>query len=120
VALTADGVDGDLVVDRRNHGGTDKAAYAYARDADWWQRHLGRWLTNAAFGESLTLDGVDLMGAVIWKRWALGGAVLEIRRFLGGVPDPHPAVHAFQGARQRGAQAWAGRGCAGVSRIPRR
>ena len=37
VKFENDGVAGDVVVDRKHHGGYDKAVYAYAReDADWW------------------------------------------------------------------------------------
>ena len=97
VALAADGVAGDVVVDRRHHGGADKAVYAYAReDADWWARELGRDLGDGAFGENLTLRGVDVTAAVIGERWAIGGAVVEVCQprlpcltFAGfwGVPD---------------------------------
>lgn len=38
VKFENDGVAGDVVVDRKHHGGYDKAVYAYAReDADWWE-----------------------------------------------------------------------------------
>jgi MOSC domain-containing protein YiiM len=42
-------------VDRKHHGGFDKAVYAYAvEDALWWQKEIGREITNGAFGENLT------------------------------------------------------------------
>jgi MOSC domain-containing protein YiiM len=79
VTLTADGVDGDTVVDRRHHGGTDKAVYAYAgEDADWWGAELDRPVGVGAFGENLTLRGVEVTRAVIGERWTIGGAVLQV------------------------------------------
>jgi MOSC domain-containing protein YiiM len=79
VELRPDGVAGDLVGDRRIHGGAEKAAYAYAReDIDWWERELGLELPNGVFGENLTLAGIDLTGALIGERWRVGGALVEV------------------------------------------
>jgi MOSC domain-containing protein YiiM len=72
-------VDGDDQADRRVHGGPDKAVYAYAReDTAWWEGELGRDLGPAAFGENLTVEGVDVSGAVIGERWRLGTVELEV------------------------------------------
>jgi MOSC domain-containing protein YiiM len=113
IALSADGVDGDAVIDRRHHGGTDKAVYAYAReDADWWQEDLGRPVGDGAFGENLTLRGVDVTHAVIGEHWEIGGAVLQVCQprlpcatFAGfwGVPDliKRFTAHAAPGAYLR-------------------
>jgi MOSC domain-containing protein YiiM len=52
------GVDGDRQMDTRDHGGPDKAVYAYAvEDARWWERELDRPLHAGAFGENLTTEG---------------------------------------------------------------
>lgn len=74
------GLAGDRVHDVRNHGGTDQAAYAYAReDLDGWQAELGRPLANGVFGENLTTLGLDVNGAMIGERWRIGaGVVLEV------------------------------------------
>jgi MOSC domain-containing protein YiiM len=70
------GVSGDVVVDRRHHGGDDQAVYAYAReDLDWWQADIGRPLAGGVFGENLTTAGLDVNGAVIGERWRVGDAV---------------------------------------------
>jgi MOSC domain-containing protein YiiM len=67
------GLAGDAVCDRRAHGGTDQAVYAYAReDLDEWQRTLGRPLPCGVFGENLTTVGVDVTGARIGERWRIG------------------------------------------------
>ncbi len=79
--VTIDGVnvDGDEQGDRRVHGGADKAVYAYARaDYAWWEEQLGRALDPGTFGENLTVDGIDVTGALVGERWRVGGAVLEV------------------------------------------
>src|SRR3954464_7951541 len=70
---------GDDQADRSVHGGPDKAVYAYAReDADWWEDVLGIDIPNAMFGENLTVEGVDVSGAVIGERWRMGTVELEV------------------------------------------
>jgi MOSC domain-containing protein YiiM len=72
-------VAGDDQADRRVHGGTDKAVYAYAaEDTEWWSGELGRALEPGQFGENLTLAGVDVTGAVIGERWEIGTALFEV------------------------------------------
>lgn len=81
------GVAGDRQVDTRNHGGPDKAVYAYAReDLDWWQRELDRPLANGVFGENLTTVGVDVTGAVIGERWRVGDDGLEVELAMPRIP----------------------------------
>ncbi|MEU3835439.1 MOSC domain-containing protein [Streptomyces microflavus] len=72
------GLAGDAVCDLRNHGGSDQAVYAFAREElDAWQRQLGgRELANGSFGENLTTLGVDVSGALIGERWRVGAELL--------------------------------------------
>jgi MOSC domain-containing protein YiiM len=72
-------VQGDDQADRRVHGGPDKAVYAYAaEDTAWWESELGRELGPGAFGENLTVEGVDVTGAVIGERWRAGTVTLQV------------------------------------------
>ena len=72
-------VAGDGQADLRAHGGPDKAVYAYAReDQEWWHATLGRPVEPGAFGENLTLAGVDVTGAVIGERWEIGTVLFEV------------------------------------------
>lgn len=76
---TDPGLDGDLVADRKHHGGVDQALYLYAvEDAQWWARELARDITPGMFGENLTTSGLDLTGAVIGEQWAIGTTRLEV------------------------------------------
>jgi MOSC domain-containing protein YiiM len=73
------GVVGDEVGDRRHHGGTTQAVYAYAReDLDWWEDRLGRSLAPGMFGENLTTLGIDCTHARIGERWTIGDVVLRV------------------------------------------
>lgn len=75
------GLAGDQVCDRKHHGGTDQAVYAYAREElDWWQDELGRELPGGMFGENLTTLGLDLGATLVGERWRIGEhVVLEAR-----------------------------------------
>ena len=79
VELRPDGLAGDLIGDRRVHGGESKAAYAYAReDYAWWENELDRDLPPGTFGENLTLTGIDVTGAVPGERWRVGAVLVEV------------------------------------------
>lgn len=70
------GLPGDHICDVRHHGGADKAVYAFAReDLDAWEPTLGP-LTSGAFGENLTLRGMDVTDALIGERWRVGRTLL--------------------------------------------
>jgi MOSC domain-containing protein YiiM len=73
------GLIGDMVCDRRSHGGDTQAVYAYAReDLDHWESVLGRTLPGGVFGENLTTIGLDVNGAVIGERWGVGEVELQV------------------------------------------
>ena len=80
------GLVGDMVCDRRNHGGDTQAVYAYAReDLDHWESVLGRTLPCGVFGENLTTTGLDVNGAVVGERWRIGDE-LELQVTLPRIP----------------------------------
>jgi MOSC domain-containing protein YiiM len=107
------GLDGDVQVNRRHHGGEGQAVYAYAQeDADWWAAELHRDLPPGRFGENLRTSGLDLRGAVIGERWGVGTALLEVTAWrtpcanfarFWGVPDlvKRFAAHGATGAYLR-------------------
>ena len=79
VALENDGVEGDAVLDTKNHGGKDQAVYAYAReDADWWEKEIGLEIANGRFGENLTTSGVDVTNAIVGEIWKIGTTTLQV------------------------------------------
>jgi MOSC domain-containing protein YiiM len=79
VAVRGVNVEGDDQADRSVHGGPDQAIYAYAaEDTEWWELELGRALGPGTFGENLTVRGIDVSGALIGERWAIGSTLLEV------------------------------------------
>ncbi len=78
VAVREQGLDGDEIGDRRFHGGTHKAVYAYPReDLDYWEERLGRPIPVGTFGENLTTVGLDVNAAVLGEHWRIGTALLS-------------------------------------------
>lgn len=71
------GLYGDVQADRKHHGGASKALYAYAEeDAAFWAAELGRDIPPGLFGENLRTAGLDVNGAEIGERWAIGGELV--------------------------------------------
>jgi MOSC domain-containing protein YiiM len=113
VAVGTLGLDGDVQVNRRHHGGEGQAVYAYAQeDADWWSAELDRELPAGRFGENLRTTGLDLRNAVLGERWRIGTALFEVTAWrtpcanfarFWGVPDlvKRFAAHGATGAYLR-------------------
>jgi MOSC domain-containing protein YiiM len=72
------GLEGDVIVDTRHHGGLDQAVYLYRQeDYDWWSDELGRALGPGTFGENVTVAGLPAPGMAIGSRLAFEDVVLE-------------------------------------------
>jgi MOSC domain-containing protein YiiM len=81
VAMHGVNLAGDDQADRSVHGGPDKAVYAYAtEDTAWWEGEIGKQLGPGAFGENLSVRGIDLTAARVGEIWRVGSALLEIRQ----------------------------------------
>ncbi|MDL5157505.1 MOSC domain-containing protein [Actinomycetospora termitidis] len=79
VAVHREHLDGDEQADLENHGGPDKAVYAYAsEDVAWWSTELGRDVDPQTFGQNLTTAGLDLRDVVVGERWRVGSAEFEV------------------------------------------
>jgi MOSC domain-containing protein YiiM len=90
------GLVGDFIGDRRSHGGDDQAVYAYAiEDYSWWDAQLGTTLTPGAFGENLTISGLDVNASLVGERWTVGESV-ELQ-----VTDPRIPCATFRGWMNR-------------------
>ncbi len=82
VWLGPEGFDGDLQVDRQNHGGTEKAVYALGTTAyaHWLPRlNLDPATTPwGLFGETVTVDGLDDRTICLGDTLRLGAAVVVV------------------------------------------
>lgn len=79
VALGAEGLAGDEVADKVNHGGPDKAVCAYpAEHYPYWAERLDRELPAAAFGENFTTEGLLEQELRIGDVFRVGGALVQV------------------------------------------
>ena len=80
VFARATNLDGDRQADLESHGGLDKAVLAYSAD------HYPRWrdelampeMPHGAFGENLTIAGLDEESVCIGDRYRIGAATFEV------------------------------------------
>jgi len=111
VIVGSEGLEGDVQVDRRFHGGVDRAVYAYAQaDADHWVGVLGREVSPGLFGENLRIERLPVSDARIGERWRTSrGLVLEVTaprmpcRTLQGFLDIPDMIARFNSAGRPGA-----------------
>ncbi|WP_127127176.1 MOSC domain-containing protein [Georgenia sp. SYP-B2076] len=67
------GLRGDVQADRKHHGGTEKALYAFDQaEADHWADALGQDVPPGRFGENLRVTGVAVDDAEIGECWRIG------------------------------------------------
>lgn len=70
---------GDAQADLDAHGGPEKAILAYAAEHyPRWRDELGRELPHGAFGENLTVAGLDEDSVCIGDTFAIGEAVVQV------------------------------------------
>jgi len=79
VAVRRLSLDGDVQVDRRYHGGLDKAVYAYPLEHyPAWAAVVGRELLPGQFGENLTTQGLLEVEVCLADVYRFGTAILEV------------------------------------------
>ena len=60
VRVTKLGLEGDVIVSKKHHGGPDQAVYVYGgADYAWWAKELGREILTGTFGENLTISELE-------------------------------------------------------------
>jgi len=73
------GLEGDGCADRRHHVGPNKAACAYCLDHyAFWEKEVLRKLSPGAFGENLTLSGLDESAVHIGDVFRAGEAEVQV------------------------------------------
>ncbi len=80
ITLDYEDVLGDIVVDRKYHGGKDKAVYMYGANhyAYWKTRYTTADYTYGAFGENITLENINEHKIFIGDMYQLGGATIQV------------------------------------------
>lgn len=70
---------GDEQADKKNHGGEDKAVCLYpAQHYRHWEEHYKTTFSIPAFGENLTVEGIDEREVRIGDIFQLGEAILQV------------------------------------------
>lgn len=79
IELGKEDVKGDHVIDRRYHGGTDKACYLYSADHyKYWQKLYPKLdMPWGMFGENLTVEGLHEAEINIGDIFQIGEAVVQ-------------------------------------------
>ncbi|MFD2562193.1 MOSC domain-containing protein [Aquimarina rubra] len=82
IFLDTEDVKGDFVIDRRFHGGVDKACYLYAAEhyPYWKEKYPDLDWNYGMFGENLTVEGFDERDIKIGAIYRLGEATVQISR----------------------------------------
>jgi MOSC domain-containing protein YiiM len=80
VILTKDNLVGDKQADIMNHGGNDKAVYAFSTEHhDYWKQKLGlEHIGYGKFGENLSISGLDESEIAIGDRIQINDCILEV------------------------------------------
>lgn len=80
IFLGAEDVEGDQVIDRKYHGGFDKACYAFGADHyPYWKSQFPdlEW-DYGMFGENLTIAGFDEKKLRIGDTFKVGEAIIQV------------------------------------------
>ena len=82
VFLDIEDVKNDVVVDRRYHGGIDKAVYGYSEDhyKYWKELYPNLDWNYGMFGENLTISNLEETKIHVGSIYALGEAILEVSK----------------------------------------
>lgn len=80
VFLSKEGLTGDECADKKNHGGPEKALFAYSlAHYDNWQRELGNpGITAGGNGENISVMHMDETTVHIADIYELGGAMIQV------------------------------------------
>jgi MOSC domain-containing protein YiiM len=79
IFLGSDDVEKDHVIDRRYHGGVDKACYLYSADHyEYWQKLYPELeMLFGIFGENLTVEGLHEAKVNIGDIFKIGDAIIQ-------------------------------------------
>ena len=97
VNVTKLGLEKDVIVSKKHHGGPDQAIYIYGEpDYQWWSGELEKDLGPGTFGENLTISGLESATFNIGDMLHIGEVTLQVtapripcKTFAARMDDPH-------------------------------
>lgn len=79
VKVTQLGLEADVIVSKKHHGGPDQAVYVYGvADYQWWSDELGREFAPGTFGENLTISDLESALFNIGDNLHVGNVILQV------------------------------------------
>lgn len=79
VKLTKLGLEGDVVYDKKNHGGLDQAVYVYGgADYQWWSKEIGKEILPGTFGDNLTISDLESAQFNVGDYIHIGDVTLQV------------------------------------------
>lgn len=79
IKVTKLGLEDDVIVSKKHHGGPDQAVYVYGMlDYEWWSREMGREMPPGTFGENLTIDDLESARFDIGDTLSTGDVTLQV------------------------------------------
>ena len=79
VKMTKLGLEGDVIVSKKHHGGPDQAVYVYGgADYRWWSEELGKEILPGTFGDNLTISDLESAQFNIGDFIQIGEVTLQI------------------------------------------
>lgn len=79
VRVTKLGLEGDVIVSKKHHGGPDQAVYVYGgADYAWWSQQLGKEILPGTFGENLTISNLESDQFNIGDYLQIGEVALQV------------------------------------------
>lgn len=79
VRVTRLGLEGDVIMSKKHHGGPDQAVYVYGEgDYEWWSNELGMSIAPGTFGENLTIRELESAAFNIGDYLQIGGVTLQV------------------------------------------
>ena len=77
--ITSLGLEGDVIISKKHHGGPDQALYVYgAADYAWWSEELSREIPPGTFGDNLTVSELASAEWHIGDYLHIGAITLQI------------------------------------------
>jgi MOSC domain-containing protein YiiM len=79
VWLSKLGLQNDVIISKKHHGGPDQAVYAYGTvDYAWWTKELGKEILPGTFGENLTISEMESTLFNIGDYLHIGNVTLQV------------------------------------------
>lgn len=77
--VTKLGLEKDVIVSKKHHGGPDQAVYVYGTaDYEWWSKELGKELVPGTFGDNLTISELESAQFNIGDYLHIGEVTLQV------------------------------------------